>query len=259
MLDEASERVIRHSLRDPIAQNAAIRLVKSLGEGAEEFVSEFADAYIYKQLTGSTDRSWKQVSKDAWYSALIGTLTSAGLNLSADALDAMSPRHLAKTLAADTAERMAEAADYAAGESENNTVSSLLESLERDPDPADGKALDEYHQKEYTTFPAKDATEHISKRIHLQQKLDYVWNGENCFIPEKTEFSAVTTIAGLNSDKPIHDVDRLVNVYRINADEWRKRAGRIDSDQYVFDLHWYEAGDGVQREVKLKFRKERRP
>ena len=107
-IDDAAETLIRGSLRDPIAQNAAIRLVKSLGEGAEEFVSEFADAYIYKQLTGSTDRSWKQVSRDAWYSALIGTLTSAGLNLSADALNAMSPRSLAKTLAADTAVRMAE-------------------------------------------------------------------------------------------------------------------------------------------------------
>jgi len=83
-----------------------IRLAGYLGEGAEEFVSEFADAYIYRQLVGSNERSWRQVNKDAWYSALIGALTSAELDLSSSALRSVGPKRLAKELADETAARL---------------------------------------------------------------------------------------------------------------------------------------------------------
>ena len=93
---------------------------------------------------------------------------------------------------------------------------------------------------------------------HLQQKLSYVWNGEKSFIPQYAKFSKVSTIAGAGTDKPIRDIARLVAVYHSPADTWKKRSGRVDSDRYIFDLHWYEADDGLQREVKLKHKRERK-
>lgn len=90
---------------------------------------------------------------------------------------------------------------------------------------------------------------------YLQQKLNYVWNGEKCFIPMYTKFDKVVTIAGKNSDTAIRCVDRLVETYGGKSDEWQKRAGKVTSAKYIFDLHWYES-DGIQYEVKLKNRKE---
>ena len=92
---------------------------------------------------------------------------------------------------------------------------------------------------------------------YLQQKLNYVWNGEKCFIPKHTKFEKVVTMAGKGTDTAIRCVDRLVETYGGKADEWQKRAGKVTSDKYIFDLHWYES-DGVQYEVKLKNRKERK-
>lgn len=92
---------------------------------------------------------------------------------------------------------------------------------------------------------------------YLQQKLNYVWNGEKCFIPKHTKFEKVVTIAGKGSDTAIRCVDRLVEDHGGKANEWQKRAGKIISAKYVFDLHWYERA-GVQYEVKLKKRKERK-
>ena len=92
---------------------------------------------------------------------------------------------------------------------------------------------------------------------YLQQKLNYVWNGEKCFIPKHTKFEKVVTMASKDTDTAIRCVDRLVETYGGNADEWQKRAGKVTSDKYIFDLHWYES-DGVQYEVKLKNRKERK-
>lgn len=92
---------------------------------------------------------------------------------------------------------------------------------------------------------------------YLQQKLNYVWNGEKCFIPKHTIFEKVVTMAGKDTNTAIRCVDRLVETYGGKADEWQKRAGKVTSDKYIFDLHWYES-DGVQYEVKLKNRKERK-
>lgn len=92
---------------------------------------------------------------------------------------------------------------------------------------------------------------------YLQQKLNYVWNGEKCFIPKYTKFEKIVTIAGKGTDTAIRCIDRLVKAYGGKAEEWQKRAGKVISDKYVFDLHWYE-NDGVQYEVKLKNRKERK-
>ena len=107
-LDGAAETVIRHTVQSPAAQRAAIRLAKDLGEGLEEFVSEFADAYIYRRLVNSRDRSWSRVSSDAWYSALVGALTSVALSLPADARRSPDPKRLAKSLAEETGKRVEE-------------------------------------------------------------------------------------------------------------------------------------------------------
>lgn len=121
------------------------------------------------------------------------------------------------------------------------------------------KTLDASHHKKYTDTPVEAIVEPLlPSAVYLQHKLDYTWNGEKCFIPQFTEFTNVVTIAGYEQKNPIRDVERLVNAYHRPAQDWKKQAGSVTSDQYEFDLHWYEAKDGIQHEVKLKNRKERR-
>ena len=77
------------------------------------------------------------------------------------------------------------------------------------------------------------------------------------FIPENTKFESVKTIAGNGGEKPIGDIKRLVDTYGGTESDWKKQAGKINSDKYVFDIHWYEL-DSVQYEAKLKNRSTRR-
>ena len=99
---------------------------------------------------------------------------------------------------------------------------------------------------------------HARSKNYLQQQLSYSWNGEKCFIPKHTKFEKIVTIAGKGADEDIHCIDRLIKDYKGTvAEEWEKRAGKVVSDKYIFDVHWYEY-DSVQYEVKLKNRKEQK-
>lgn len=92
----------------------------------------------------------------------------------------------------------------------------------------------------------------------LQQQLSYVYNGEKLFIPRGTKFENVVTMAGSGAKTQIRIVDRLVKTYGGTAEEWKKQAGKVTSDKYVFDIHWYQRDDGVQHDVKLKNRTEKK-
>ncbi len=92
----------------------------------------------------------------------------------------------------------------------------------------------------------------------LQQQLSYVHNGEKLFIPSGAKFDTVVTMAGNGGAKPIRVVDRLTEEYGGAAADWKKQAGKITSSKYVFDVHWYERDDGIQHEMKLKNRTERK-
>ena len=39
--------------------------------------------------------------------------------------------------------------------------------------------------------------------------------------------------------------------YGGNAEDWQKKVGKIESDKYIFDVHWYEKDDTMHgRKVK---------
>ena len=117
-----------------------------------------------------------------------------------------------------------------------------------------GLTLDETPDK---IMPTQTIPDHIlGEEGYLQQRLDYMWNGERLVIPQYTSFDKAITIAGEGTGIPIRDVDRLVEIYHRPAETWKKRAAKVTSAQYVFDIHWYESDDGVQYEVKLKNRSE---
>ena len=58
-------------------------LVNALGEGAEEFISEIAGAYLAQMWNGDEPDFWQTLG-DAFYAGLIGTLTSACMSVPGD-------------------------------------------------------------------------------------------------------------------------------------------------------------------------------
>lgn len=99
----------------------------------------------------------------------------------------------------------------------------------------------------------KDGT----KKDHLQEQFGYVFNGEQLFIPSNTQFQNTKVIAGGDTGKALRIKDKLAERYSGSPEEWAKKVGKIESDTYIFDLHWYEL-DNKQYEMKLKHRGEKK-
>ena len=93
--------------------------------------------------------------------------------------------------------------------------------------------------------------ENVYTSPYLHEQLEININGETKFIPNGAEFSTVKTIAGNGTEIPIRDVQRLIYTYGGNISDWKKQVGKIESEKYYFDIHWYEL-DGKQYEPKIK-------
>lgn len=151
---------------------------------------------------------------------------------------------------------------YAISEKMQRNASYDEKQLERYKDIFGSKfpqTLDAFQKLKYTETDLWESFKSQARsRNYLQQQLGYVMNGEKLFIPTRTRFERVVTIAGAGADNAIRDIDRLISVYGGTADDWTKRAGKVSSAKYIFDVHWYER-DCIQYEVKLKYRMEKKP
>lgn len=93
-------------------------------------------------------------------------------------------------------------------------------------------------------------------RFSLQERLDYEMNGEKLFIPTNSKLESVRTIAGSGSKTPLRVAENLAKQYGGDPAEWKKKVGKIESDKYIFDVHWYELY-GKQYRAKVKERRDK--
>jgi len=124
-LDDAVENAIKKNVGSETAQRAILFLVDALGEGAEEFISEFADWGLNYWLVGDDNRTLREVNKDAWYSAFIGALTSVTMSAPAEVIKNMSPKELARRVAQEMETRMETERKAAQAEQEADQAASL--------------------------------------------------------------------------------------------------------------------------------------
>ena len=128
--------------------------------------------------------------------------------------------------------------------------------------PGDGKKQDVWSKQ--WVDPDKDAKIEVRKQIGierepektaLQERLDFVdpTIGEESFIPSNAIINNPKTI---EQGREIRIVNKLVDKYGGRLPKWQKRVGKIDSDLYMHDVHWYE-NNQKQYEAKLKYRKEK--
>lgn len=105
-LDDAVENLIKKNVGSEAAQRAILFLADAIGEGTEEFISELADWGLNKWLVGDDKRSFDEVRKDAWYSAMIGALTSVAMSAPVEVLKSRGPRELAREVAQEMDARL---------------------------------------------------------------------------------------------------------------------------------------------------------
>ena len=74
-------------------------------------------------------------------------------------------------------------------------------------------------------------------------------------VPKGTELSSVVAIAGAGTSSPIKDIQRLVSKYPSfgDANGWQKKSGVTITDNFRYEIQWYENTGGVPSgEVKVK-------
>lgn len=96
-----------------------------------------------------------------------------------------------------------------------------------------------------------------NKQSTLQERLDYVINEEESFIPANTKITNVKIIAGNGSEVELRSKQMLSDRFGGEIDKWSKKVGKIESEKYTFDVHWNEY-NGKQHIPKVKSRKEKK-
>ena len=92
---------------------------------------------------------------------------------------------------------------------------------------------------------------------YLQNKLNYIYYGEKNFIPKYTVFkNTPKSVAGKNTSKPLRVEKELIRKFGGKKGDWSKKVVKIESQKYVFDIHFYQKGK-KQYMAKVKSRKER--
>lgn len=94
--DDALQSLVRRVTQNEGAQNALLTIADSLGEGFEEFVSEFGDKVLADLLLKDDDRSFRTVLSDADDSFLVGALTSAVMQAAGSITKNTTPKQAAE-------------------------------------------------------------------------------------------------------------------------------------------------------------------
>lgn len=87
--------------------------------------------------------------------------------------------------------------------------------------------------------------------IRLQKTLDVKSEIVNGIVPKGSEISSIREIAGGNSDKQLRVAKFLSKNYGGEPLQWRKMGGIIQTDNFRYDVHWFER-NGEHFEEKLK-------
>ena len=74
-------------------------------------------------------------------------------------------------------------------------------------------------------------------------------------VPKGADATSVIVMAGDRTSTPIRDVARLHASYPEygKPQAWQKKSGTVKTDNYTYELHWYEANGKVPpAEIKIK-------
>ena len=106
--------------------------------------------------------------------------------------------------------------------------------------------------KKYYINPELPKIKLVSDGI-LDKQLGFYNETNNLnFIPKSSIISNVHIIAGNGTQTVFRNANKYVQEYGGKAQEWTKRVGKIESDKYIFDVHWVEHSKYGKYDFKLK-------
>ena len=86
----------------------------------------------------------------------------------------------------------------------------------------------------------------------LGKQLGFVDNrGAQTFIPKNAEITSIIEIVGEDT-KVFKKANKYIELYGGNNLDWSKREGKIESDKYIFDIHWVKNKNGTMYDWKVK-------
>lgn len=86
----------------------------------------------------------------------------------------------------------------------------------------------------------------------LERQLGFYEENELKFIPKNVIISNVHIIAGNGTQTVFRSANKYAQKYGGKTEEWTKRAGKIESDKYIFDIHWVEHDKYGKYDFKMK-------
>lgn len=105
--------------------------------------------------------------------------------------------------------------------------------------------------KKYYINPELPKTK-LSNDSVLQKQLAFYEEKELKFIPKNVIITNVHIIAGNGTQTVFRSANKYAEQYGGKAQEWTKRVGKIESDKYIFDIHWVEHSKYGKYDFKLK-------
>lgn len=88
--------------------------------------------------------------------------------------------------------------------------------------------------------------------IPLGKQLGFIDNnGIRTFIPKDAEITNIVEIAGENSEE-FRNASKYTKLYGGKNSDWSKRSGKIESDKYIFDIHFVQSKSGILCDWKIK-------
>ncbi len=95
-------------------------------------------------------------------------------------------------------------------------------------------------------------TKTVSNSV-LDKQLGFYNEANNLnFIPKSSIISNVYIIAGNGTQTVFRSANKYAQKYGGKAQEWTKKVGKIESDKYIFDIHWVEHSKYGKYDFKLK-------
>ena len=74
-------------------------------------------------------------------------------------------------------------------------------------------------------------------------------------VPKGAEVRSIVVLGGKGTSTPIRDLRRLYETYPDygDASDWQKKSGSVQGDNFIYEVHWYEAnGRMPPTEIKTK-------
>ncbi len=110
---------------------------------------------------------------------------------------------------------------------------------------------DQYNLKSLAAY-GKIKKKIRSSSTATETQLAFISNYGPRYIPKGAEILSVNIIAAPELSVPFHKAQDRANAYGGKVNNWVKKAGKVESDLFVFDVHWEENIDVGRINWKIK-------